>query len=1124
MARERCPTSAELTAFVQGDLPETALDDLAAHLEHCPHCEALAQTLDHATDPAQAALRRAARAEAGPNVPERVGDFEILGALGRGGMGQVYRARHTRLRRTVALKMLRAGAFADPEECRRFRAEAEAVARLQHPQIVQIFEVGEWPAGDGVPPVPYFVLELVDGGSLAARTAGRPQPPRQAAAWLEPLARAVHYAHGQGIVHRDLKPSNVLLTADGTPKLCDFGVAKLLEGHEDQTRTGVVLGTAEYMAPEQAERALGPVGPASDIYGLGAILYELLTGRPPFDGPAALDVVRRVLSEEVLSPRQLQPGLPRDLVTICLKCLEKEPSRRYATAQDLADDLRRFLGREPIRARPVGAAGRLVRWCRRRPLLAALSAALALSVAGGLGATTTLWLREAEARRVAVGEKEKADGERARALQLAGELGQERDAAEWQAYRAKLAAAAGALRLDNVFTARGYLEAAPVRHRDWEWYHYASQLDQAQAVYEGHRSFVRFVAFTPDGRLVSGGPDGTVRVWDTATGKTALVADFPGQLLFFALSPDGTRVACSDAAGTVYLRHLPTGQSAVIPGTPGQLAYFLAFSPDGARLAVGWEAGKVSLHDAATGRERLALRPGVGPHGLTYRPLAFSPDGRSFAVGVSDGTVRLWGTADGRLGEPARDHQSLPVVGAFSPDGKRLATAGQHADDAVILWEVGAARPLSVQRRHRNQVVALAFSRDGARLVSTSQDTTAQLWDGRTGEPLATLRGHTAGVNEALFTPDGRRLVTTSEDQTLRVWDTASGLEIGVLRGHTGPVRFAALSPDGARVASAAGDQVVRVWSVDAAGRNRVLAGHTDAVRDVAFSPDGTRLLSASPDQTLRFWDVTSGRLVRSLRHPAGSLRSAALSPDGKRAVSVGRGGAYLWDLAADPPGAPFPLPAGSGSYVRCAFRPGGARVAAAGEDGAVYLWDVPGGRPAGVLRGHDDAVYDVAFSPDGGRLASAGAAGVVRLWDVPADGGPPAGPVAALRYGAPACSVAFSADGRLLAAGGMDQVVRLWDVRTLAELPPVRTDGAALAVRFHPGGTRLAVGCADGLVRLYDVATHEEVAALRGHEHQVNAVAFSPDGRRLASGSTDSTVRVWDTQPPAGAPRRGAD
>jgi tetratricopeptide (TPR) repeat protein/predicted Ser/Thr protein kinase len=307
--------------------------------------------------------------------------YEVLDELGRGGMGVVYRARQTGLKRLVALKMIRAGEHAGAEEVARFRAEAEALARLQHPNIVQVYEVGEC---DGRP---FFSLELVEGGSLAQRLAGTPQLPREAAALLETLARAVDAAHRAGVIHRDLKPANVLLTPDGVPKITDFGLAKRLDVEVGQTQSGAIMGTPSYMAPEQAAGKSREIGPAADVYALGAVLYELLTGRPPFRAESPMDTLLQVLQQEPVSPRLLNPRLPRDLVTICLHCLHKEPARRYASAAELADDLRRFLAEEPIRARPVGPLERGLKWARRHPARAALagvSTALVLGVVGGL--------------------------------------------------------------------------------------------------------------------------------------------------------------------------------------------------------------------------------------------------------------------------------------------------------------------------------------------------------------------------------------------------------------------------------------------------------------------------------------------------------------------------------------------------------------------------------------------------------------------------------------------------------------------------------------------------------------------------------------------------------------------
>ncbi len=372
----------ELAALNLGELPPLELEGLTAHIEDCPHCEAAARELDGLSDPMVDAYRRSARAGPladPPGIPSQVGEYDILGEVGRGGMGVVYRARHCRLHRVVALKMLIGGSFAGSEERARFQAEAEAVARLKHSNIVQIYEVGEFSENSGVSR-PYFTLEFVEGGNLAAFGAGRPQPPRQAAAWLEILARAVHYAHGQGIVHRDLKPSNVLLTADGQPKICDFGVAKFVTSAALKTQSGMLIGTAEYMAPEQAE-GNAPVGPAADIYALGAILYALLTGRPPFQGLSPLHTLEQVRREEPVTPGRLQPRIPRDLETICLRCLEKSPAQRYASAMELAEDLRRFLADEPIRAQRATVFDRVVRWSRRHKSAALAIAAVILSLA-----------------------------------------------------------------------------------------------------------------------------------------------------------------------------------------------------------------------------------------------------------------------------------------------------------------------------------------------------------------------------------------------------------------------------------------------------------------------------------------------------------------------------------------------------------------------------------------------------------------------------------------------------------------------------------------------------------------------------------------------------------------------
>ena len=416
------------------------------------------------------------------NIP----GVEILSELGRGGMGVVYKARQTRLNRLCALKIILPGEHNGAEFRARFLAEAETIARLRHPNVVQIYGLGDH---DGRP---YFEMEYIEGGSLAGRLTGTPWAPGPAARMVAVLARAIGDAHRLGIVHRDLKPANVLLTADGEPKVSDFGLARSLASDVRLTHTGQLLGTPCYMAPEQAEAGAVDVGPAADVYSLGAILYELLTGHPPFRAATTLQTLDLVRSREPVPPRELQPGTPRDLQTICLKCLEKEPGKRYATAGELADDLGRFLDHEPIRARPVGHLGRLARWGRRNPVPAGLLGALV--VTGLFALTAILWqwrnadalakslsvanIQSEERRRRAVDAQERAEqaGDEARRL---GE------AERRERYRSNIAAAAAALQLQNSATARRDLEAAPPEHRDWEWRHLHSQLDSARAVMPG---------------------------------------------------------------------------------------------------------------------------------------------------------------------------------------------------------------------------------------------------------------------------------------------------------------------------------------------------------------------------------------------------------------------------------------------------------------------------------------------------------------------------------------------------------------------------------------------------------------------------------------------------------------
>jgi hypothetical protein len=617
---------------------------------------------------------------AGAELPRErlpsVGDYELLGELGRGGMGVVYQARQRKLDRLVALKMILAGAHAGLEELARLRSEAAALARLQHPNVVQIHEVGEH---DGCP---FLALEYVTGGSLEQKLDGTPLPARAAAELVQTLAGAVHAAHQRGVVHRDLKPANVLLTAEGAPKVTDFGLAKRLDAPAGGTQSGVIVGTPSYMAPEQAAGRSREIGPAADVYALGAVLYELLTGRPPFRAPTALDTLLQVQTAEPVPPSRFQPGVPRDLETVCLKCLRKEPHQRYGSAEGLADDLQRFLTGAPVSARPVGAWERGVKWVRRHPApaaLAAVSALAALALVGvGVGgvygtrlASTNAQLESAntqlaqaldatEAKQVEVN-AQRAEAERQRTL------------AERFSYVAHMAVANNAWQQGKTEQALQLLElhAPTPEHpedlRGFEWYYLRRLCRASRVPLRGHTAGVLALWVSPDGQEVaSAGADGTVRVWELgAAGREALTVRIHGEKMnAVAFSPNRRRLAGAGHDGAVHIYDTATGyEVACCKGHRGPVNC-VAFSPDGKHVASGSQ-DMVKVWDAESARE---LRTLAG-HGIQVSCVAFSPDGDSLASGTDASTQPRIGM-DPVGKSPADDGSLVPRPGAFAVVGQ----------------------------------------------------------------------------------------------------------------------------------------------------------------------------------------------------------------------------------------------------------------------------------------------------------------------------------------------------------------------------------------------------------------------------------------------------------------------
>jgi WD40 repeat protein/serine/threonine protein kinase len=1028
-----------------------------------------------------------------------IGPYKLLQQIGEGGMGAVFMAEQTELiHRRVAIKIIKTG-MDSKQVIARFEAERQALAMMDHVNIARVFDAGTTASGR-----PYFVMELVHGVPITKYCDDNHLTPRERLELFVPVCQAIQHAHQKGIIHRDIKPSNVMITLyDGkpVPKVIDFGVAKATEQKLTErtlfTQYGTIVGTLEYMSPEQAEMSALGVDTRSDIYSLGVLLYELLAGSTPLSHKrireAAYGEILRMIKEEeppkpstrlsdsgealasISAQRHTEPGklaklMRGELDWIVMKALEKDRNRRYESVGSFAADVQRFLNDEPVQACPPSAWYKFRKFARRNKAALATASTIALAVLISVSVLATSTVLVVRALRSETDAKD----------QLANNLDR-----EWrESYFQRIALAHRELSRDNLGAALKLLDDCPVELRGWEW-RYLMRLCRVEPLVIRDKTGIHGISFSGDGeRLASAGGDGAVKVWNSRTGMLVKT----------------------------------------IPAHPG-FASSVAFHPDGNHLVSVGADKLVKVWDLTTEPARRVFeRPCDTVHmfGTAYAA-AFNPRDPDQVAAGTQGMVRIWNWRTEKPVHtfPAQGNHRISLT--FSRDGRRLASGNWRG--SVFLWDAESeGEPLRMFRETDHAVAALAFSADGGRVATASFARRVNVWDTTTGKRLHSLpqSGLVLGV---AYSPDDRLIVSVGEDKIVHVWDAASGRELLDLRGHTGVCGCVAFSPDGLRLASASADGTIRLWDAtplrgDEYQEAATFPEHGTEVWSVAVSPHGKKIASSAFGPPVLIWDAKTRHVSARFSDYDNVVFCVAWDRDGRRIALAGANGdqfsVKVKVVDAESEQDDFALPAGS-EYFAVAFSPDGKYLVTGNGNRLVQVWDANNGQPIHTLGAHKGVIRGVVFSPDSDHkyLASASSDGEVKLWDATRLGEKEKSqePLRTFTAHSPGVglNVAFSPDGKRLATGGKEKTVKIWDVETAHLLQTLRGHiGDVSTVAFSPDGRYVASGGEDSTVKVWDSRTGELLRSFRGHVGLVSTMAFL-DGRTLITGSRDHKIKFWD-------------